>query len=310
VMQRSNLTSADLRAALQREGVGMEQYRAQVQSQLERGELIERNVKKKVHITSEDLQRYYQANGGKYTSSGKIHLRHILLTVPDGATTEEDEAVLARIVELRKQAVEGASFSKLARENSQGAGAADGGDIGWVERGTLLDQLADVAFKLSDGEIYPVLKTKGLEILDTGDLDAFLKFSDSLGMGERAKQDEHYLRKVFYLYQELIFKHDFEKALQLTKRYHIAQQKRLEPVRTLIEELLTKGNDDRALELMKQFSLRNRHIRSSLMKTYLRRTESNAGQGSGFRDKFGMGVSDVGFLRWFFTEIIHLPFMR
>jgi len=186
VMQRSNLTSADLRAALQREGVGMEQYRAQVQSQLERGELIERNVKKKVHITSEDLQRYYQANGGKYTSSGKIHLRHILLTVPDGATTEEDEAVLARIVELRKQAVEGASFSKLARENSQGAGAADGGDIGWVERGTLLDQLADVAFKLSDGEIsQPVRTSLGYHLVKmegrkSGEAVAFDEVSEGL----------------------------------------------------------------------------------------------------------------------------------
>lgn len=159
VMQRSNLTSADLRAALQKEGVGMEEYQDQVRSQLERGELIERNVKKKVHITSEDLQRYYQANGGKYEIAGQVHLRHLMLAVTDGATADEDQAVLARILELRKEAVAGASFAKLAQENSEGAGAAEGGDIGWVDRSTLLDELADVAFKLSDGEISQPVRT-------------------------------------------------------------------------------------------------------------------------------------------------------
>lgn len=186
VMQRSNLTSADLRAALQREGIGMEQYEEQVRNQLERGELIERNVKKKVHITSEDLQRYYQANGGQFEVSGQVHLRHILLAVPEGAGAEEDQAVLARILEIRKQAVAGASFSKLASENSQGAGAAEGGDIGWVDRGTLLDELAEVAFKLSDGEIsQPVRTSLGYHLVKmegrkSGDAVAFDEVSEDI----------------------------------------------------------------------------------------------------------------------------------
>jgi len=159
VMQRSHLTRADLQAALAREGVSMAQYRDQVRNQLERGELIERNVKKKVHITSADLERYYQVNGSKYEVSGKVHLRHILLTVPEGATSEEDRAVMERMVGLRNQAVGGASFAALARKYSEGAGAAEGGDIGWVDRSALLDALANVAFKLSDGEISQPVRT-------------------------------------------------------------------------------------------------------------------------------------------------------
>lgn len=159
VMQRSNLTTADLLAALQREGVDMEQYREQVRSQLERGELIDRNVKKKVHITSEDLERYYKANNGNFATAEKVHLRHILLVLPYGASSEEEQAVLARIMELHKEAVNGTSFAQLARENSEGAGAEDGGDIGWVDRGALLDELGNVAFSLEVGEISQPVRT-------------------------------------------------------------------------------------------------------------------------------------------------------
>lgn len=159
VMQRSNLTPADLLAALKREGVDMEQYREQVRSQLERGELIERNVKKKVHITTEDLERYYKANGGNFATAAKVHLRHILLALPYGASGEEEQAVLARIMDLRNQALNGASFAQLAKQNSEGAGAADGGDIGWVDRGALLDELGKVAFSLKVGEISQPVRT-------------------------------------------------------------------------------------------------------------------------------------------------------
>jgi parvulin-like peptidyl-prolyl isomerase len=159
VMQRSNLTAADLLAALQREGVNMEQYREQVRSQLERGELIERNVKKKVHITSEDLERYYNANGSNFATAEKVHLRHILLVLPDGASSDQEQAVLARIMDLRKQALDGTGFAQLARQYSEGAGAGEGGDIGWVDRSALLEELGNAAFALQAGEISQPVRT-------------------------------------------------------------------------------------------------------------------------------------------------------
>ena len=41
-------------------------------------------------------------------------------------------------MDLYKRIVAGADFAELAREYSQGAGQADGGDIGWVSRGKLV----------------------------------------------------------------------------------------------------------------------------------------------------------------------------
>jgi len=50
--------------------------------------------------------------------------------------------------------------AKLAEQNSEGAGAAQGGDIGWIGRDSLLKQIEEIAFnKLSVGEISQPLRT-------------------------------------------------------------------------------------------------------------------------------------------------------
>ena len=59
-----------------------------------------------------------------------------------------------------KELSAGEDFAALAREYSQGAGHADGGEIGWVNRGTLIAGLEEVAFeKLSVGQVSEPFRT-------------------------------------------------------------------------------------------------------------------------------------------------------
>ena len=61
---------------------------------------------------------------------------------------------------MYKRVKTGEDFAKLAAEFSDGAGKNDGGDIGWINRGTLIGGIEDVAFqKLSVGEISEPFRT-------------------------------------------------------------------------------------------------------------------------------------------------------
>ena len=44
-------------------------------------------------------------------------------------------------------------FAELAKEKSQDAKAKSGGDWGWIKRGDLIPELANVAFNLERGEV-------------------------------------------------------------------------------------------------------------------------------------------------------------
>lgn len=165
IKQKNGINDEQLREALKREGVTWEKYRASIRAEVEKSEIIERQVRKKVNITPEDVERYYQLNHKKYVSDERVRLRHILLMVPEGP--DGAKAAMDKASEIRRRAQAGEDFTKLAESYSEGAGASEGGDIGWITRGSLLQEIDAVAFgKLPLGEVsQPVRTSAGIHLL-------------------------------------------------------------------------------------------------------------------------------------------------
>ena len=160
IKKRNRLSDDELKTVLSREGQTLESYRASVKSELEKSEILNRQVRNKVNITNDDVERYYKLNANKFRSEDRVRLRHILLALPQAATREEVQAANEKAMDLYKRIVAGADFAELAREYSQGAGQADGGDIGWVNRGKLISGIEQVAFdKLSVGQVSTPFQT-------------------------------------------------------------------------------------------------------------------------------------------------------
>jgi peptidyl-prolyl cis-trans isomerase SurA len=160
IKKRNRLSDDELKTVLSREGQTLESYRASVKSELEKSEILNRQVRNKVNITNDDVERYYKLNANKFRSEDRVRLRHILLALPQSATPEEVQAATEKAMDLYKRIVAGTDFAELAREYSQGAGQADGGDIGWVSRGKLISGIEQVAFeKLSVGQVSTPFQT-------------------------------------------------------------------------------------------------------------------------------------------------------
>lgn len=74
---------------------------------------------------------------------------------------EEIEAVKERLTSYRERVLRGEKFGALARLYSDDPGSASkGGDLGFVERGTLYPEFEAAAFNLKSGEISQVIKTQ------------------------------------------------------------------------------------------------------------------------------------------------------
>lgn len=160
IKQRNRLSDDDLKKVLSREGQTVESYRASVKTELEKSEIINRQVRKKVNITNEDVERYYKLNANKYRSEDRVRLRHILFPLAERAAPDQVQAATDKAMELYEQIAAGKDFGELAREFSQGAGRADGGDIGWVNRGTLVSGIEEMAFeKLKVGQVSTPFRT-------------------------------------------------------------------------------------------------------------------------------------------------------
>jgi parvulin-like peptidyl-prolyl isomerase len=167
VKRNNRLSDDDLRTALSREGQTMVSYKASVKAEMEKSEIIDRQVRRKVNITDEDVERYYKLNSKNYRGNERARIRHILLPLADNAPPATVESVMAKGKELYQRIAGGEDFATLAREYSEGAGRAEGGEIGWVNRGTLVPGIEEVAFqKLSVGQVSEPFRTSmGMHIV-------------------------------------------------------------------------------------------------------------------------------------------------
>ncbi|MGH7793676.1 MAG: peptidylprolyl isomerase [Candidatus Binatia bacterium] len=174
VKKNNRLSDEDLKLALSRENHTLASYKASVKAEMEKSDLIDRQVRRKITIRDEDVERYYKLNAKNYRTNDRARIRHILLTLAEKAPQEQVQSVMVKGKELHKRIAAGEDFATLAREHSQGAGQADGGDIGWVNRGTLIPGIEAVAFqKLSVGQVSEPFRTNmGVHIVKLEERDA------------------------------------------------------------------------------------------------------------------------------------------
>ncbi|PTL77434.1 peptidylprolyl isomerase [Vitiosangium sp. GDMCC 1.1324] len=108
-----------------------------------------------------DIKDYYEANRFVYQQPERIHARQILLKLAPNATPEQKAKAMERAQALRKEIEGGKDFGEVARASSEDPGTkANGGDLGWVERGNWDPALANAAFTLEAGQVTQPVETK------------------------------------------------------------------------------------------------------------------------------------------------------
>jgi len=116
--------------------------------------LIQREILDKVAVNDEEVSEYYEQNKGSFTEKEQIHLYNILLE-------SEEEAQ-----DILEQLKAGGDFSEIAKEKSTGPSAAQGGDLGYLTKGTVIPEIEEVVFALELEELSEVVKTDfGFHIL-------------------------------------------------------------------------------------------------------------------------------------------------
>jgi peptidyl-prolyl cis-trans isomerase SurA len=92
------------------------------------------------------------------------HARHILLR-PGPQLTEE--AARAKLADFKKRVEAGqADFAQLAKENSQDASAANGGDLGWASPGLFVPEFEETLNALSPGQLSePLVSRFGVHLI-------------------------------------------------------------------------------------------------------------------------------------------------
>ncbi len=191
-------TMEELEKAATAQGISYEDFKQNMRNQIITQKVIGEEVGSHLNISTDEQQKFYEQHKSEMEQPETIRLSEILIPTEkpaekpkadkvesnnadtaDNAKQEEGKqeaeaaalaAAEAKANDLLKQIKGGAHFDDVAKKNSAGPSAAQGGDLGVFKRGTLAKELEDRTFAMKAGEVTDVIRTKqGYVILKVTD---------------------------------------------------------------------------------------------------------------------------------------------
>lgn len=159
VKERNRIDDYRFEAALAQQGLSMKRYRERIRSELEKSQLVNREIRGRVSVSSDEIERYYEANREEYKTGERVTVRAIIFRIEPLDSAAETERIRGKAEEVRQLGAGGRRFEDLAKQFSEGPGAEKGGLLGTFARGELDPQLEQVAFVTSPGSLSEVVRT-------------------------------------------------------------------------------------------------------------------------------------------------------
>jgi peptidyl-prolyl cis-trans isomerase SurA len=155
----------ELEKAAQSQGVSFEDFKQNLRNQIITQQVIGKEVGSRLVINKEDEQKFYDEHKAEMEQPEMIRLSEILVSTdakPNDSTDEAQrlQAAQAKAEDLLAQIRKGAKFDEVAKKNSDGPTAAQGGDLGVFKRGTLAKELEDKTFVMKPDDVSDVIRTK------------------------------------------------------------------------------------------------------------------------------------------------------
>ena len=166
VARRNNLGAEEFRKALTQKGMDVVAYRNQLRDQLTIQQLLEREIGNRVTVTDSEVENFLENPQSRAGMDVSYQLSHILIGIPESASSEAIQAARKRAEDIRRQLAGGANFEQTAVSQSQGADALKGGALGWKKAGELPELFLEVLKTLPVGGTSEVLRSpNGFHIL-------------------------------------------------------------------------------------------------------------------------------------------------
>lgn len=148
--------------------------------------LLKKEIEGKAAFGEKEAEEYYASHKDEFKEGEKVKIAHIMVK-----TEKEANDILKRLEKKE-------SFEKLAKKYSLAATASKGGELGYLERGTVVPEFEEAAFKLKNvGDLSPVVAAGSgyhiIKLLERKDAEAqpFEKVKDKvITMQTKKKQKE------------------------------------------------------------------------------------------------------------------------
>jgi peptidyl-prolyl cis-trans isomerase SurA len=166
IAQTNNVTLLQLKEILEADGISFNLFREQLREDILINRLRQKEVINQIVITDQDVRNYLERETGSSRQRLAVHLQHILIATPEGASPEDVQAAKEKAERLVKELRNGADFSNMAIRESDARQALEGGDLGWMESNRIPSLFIQEIDNMEPGDISdPIRNASGFHII-------------------------------------------------------------------------------------------------------------------------------------------------
>lgn len=171
IASQNNVTVDQLYDHIKQTGLTPENYRHEIRDQIALQRLQQHEVAGKVTVTPEEVTSFMKSSNFQQNASNEYRLQDILIATSDTPSPAEIAAAKARADSILQKLHNGASFDSLAKTESRGETALQGGDLGWRKLPEIPSAFSDYIAGMKKHEVAgPIQTPNGFHILFMADL--------------------------------------------------------------------------------------------------------------------------------------------
>jgi len=161
IRKKYGMDETAFEAAIEKEGFSLAKYRKLIYEQIVIGRVVDREVKQRLDLSSEEMRHELERLGLK---EGKYYrLKQIFFKLNPG---EQYQRIEPKVEEALAALRSGEDFGQVASRFSEGPAAPRGGDLGLVPVDQISKEFIDAVAGLSSGEVTaPFLSARGVHIV-------------------------------------------------------------------------------------------------------------------------------------------------
>lgn len=109
-------------------------------------------------VTDEEIKNYYEENKANYDIEERASLNLVLIEKKPSPT--DWEAIYNQSMVIYDSIIAGADFAETAKIYSQDGSASKGGDLGWFQKGQMVEEFDKRVFGMQKGEVSAPIRTQ------------------------------------------------------------------------------------------------------------------------------------------------------
>ena len=164
-------TEQDFQAALKDMNYTENSFKSAVERRITLEKLIDKDIAPGITVSDEESRSYYDENTEYFIQPKQVRASHILIMVEDQNSEQQKNEAVKKIELVQQKLLDGGDFAALAREYSEGPSNAQGGDLGFFQRGQMVFPFEEAAFSMEKGELSGIVETRfGYHLIKVTDI--------------------------------------------------------------------------------------------------------------------------------------------